>query len=81
MPSERLSTTSRPHRLLLGAFNTDPQPSNVVQWYDIADDRYIETRSEHIIVRPGSTQDLATRFLTWIEHALQRIREDEYETW
>ncbi len=69
-------------RLLVGAFNTDPKPTNIVQWYDLPDGRYLELRAEHIDVRPATHQDLAARFNTWIERAVQRMRDDQYEeTW
>jgi hypothetical protein len=67
--------------LLVGRMNSSPPPSNVVQWYDLPDGRYLETRAEHITVRPAAAQDLAARFDGWIQHALQRLREDEYENW
>ncbi|AHH21066.1 EspG family protein [Nocardia nova SH22a] len=67
--------------LHVGPFNSDVKPSNVVQWYDIPDGRYSEVRTEHITVRPASAQDLGTRFDAWIERALQRLREDESDTW
>ncbi|MBF4999773.1 ESX secretion-associated protein EspG [Nocardia sp. BSTN01] len=63
--------------LHVGAFNADVQPSNAVQWYDIPDGRYIETRGEHITVRPVDAGDLGVRFNFWIDCALQRLREDE----
>ncbi|WP_280264892.1 ESX secretion-associated protein EspG [Nocardia wallacei] len=68
-------------RLRIGAFNTDPATANVVQWYDLPHGRYIETRAEHITVRPLTPTDLTTRFTTWIDRALTRLREDEYQPW
>lgn len=67
--------------LLVGAFHADVRPSNVVQWYDLPDGRYAETRAEQITVRPLHTRDLVTRFDSWIERALQRLREDELDSW
>ncbi|MBO0853538.1 MAG: ESX secretion-associated protein EspG [Nocardia sp.] len=69
-------------QLLVGAFNSEPAPTNRVQWYDVTDDgRYLETRGEHITVRPVSAKDLAARFDGWIERELERRREDEYAPW
>ncbi|ATL67391.1 ESX secretion-associated protein EspG [Nocardia terpenica] len=67
--------------LHVGPFNTDPKPSNVVQWYDLADGRYIELRHEHITVRPVSARDIAARFTAWIDRALQREREEGDGVW
>ncbi|ATL65163.1 ESX secretion-associated protein EspG [Nocardia terpenica] len=68
-------------QLLVGAFNTTPEPWNMVQWYDVPDGRYIELRTEHITVRPVGTQELTSRFAAWIENALRRLRDDEGEEW
>lgn len=44
--------------------------------------RYLQQRTrEHLAVRPATPNDLTTCFATWIERTLQRLREDEPETW
>ncbi|WP_024805463.1 ESX secretion-associated protein EspG [Nocardia sp. BMG51109] len=68
-------------QLLVGAFNADPAPANGVLWCDFEDGRYLQTRDEHVTVRPVGAQDLASRFDAWIDRAVQRMREDQYETW
>ncbi|MBO0852346.1 MAG: ESX secretion-associated protein EspG [Nocardia sp.] len=67
--------------LRAGAFNTTPEPWNHLQWYDFPDGRYAETRGDHITLRPATAQDLSTRFTSWIDRALQRLREDEEDRW
>ncbi|MBU3062847.1 hypothetical protein KO481_15110 [Nocardia sp. NEAU-G5] len=48
---------------------------------DAADGRYLETRAEHITLRPAAPQDFSARFATWIDRARTCLREDEYESW
>ncbi|MBF6174654.1 ESX secretion-associated protein EspG [Nocardia blacklockiae] len=67
--------------LLVGPFNTDPQPSNEVQWCDLPDGRYLRTQGEHLTLRPATTQDLAAHFHAWFERAIALQREQEYEPW
>jgi hypothetical protein len=64
-------------------FHSATNPWYAVQWVDIArDGRYLQQRTrEHLTVRPATPQDLTTTFETWIERALQRLREDEPDTW
>lgn len=61
----------------------NPNPWYSVQWVDIAGDgRYLQQRTrEHLTVRPASPHDLTICFTTWIERALQRLREDQPDTW
>ncbi len=68
-------------QLRVGAFNTYPEPANMLQWFDAADGRYVEIRSENITLRPAAPQDLAARFGAWMDNILKRLREDEYERW
>ncbi|MQY19494.1 ESX secretion-associated protein EspG [Nocardia macrotermitis] len=58
-------------------------PWYAVQWVDVGrDGRYLQQRTrEHLTIRPASPQDLTTTFQTWIERALERLREDEPDTW
>ncbi|MEU7140484.1 ESX secretion-associated protein EspG [Nocardia sp. NPDC046473] len=65
--------------LYTGSILDRPDPWNTLQWHDIADDgRYTELRKiDQINVRPTTPQDLATQFTTWIDNAVQRLREDE----
>jgi len=62
--------------LRVGPLHARPEPTNTLQWYDIADDgRYTETHTQHITVRPTRPTDLATAFTTWLDRAAQRLRE------
>ncbi|MFI9509249.1 ESX secretion-associated protein EspG [Nocardia sp. NPDC052566] len=64
--------------LLIGPIHDRPSPRNTLRWYDITDDgRYTEQRTaEHITVRPTVPQDLAAEFTTWINKAVQQLREE-----
>jgi len=69
--------------LLTGSPFHHPNPWYAAQWIDIArDGRYLQLRTrEHLTVRPATPNDLTTHFATWIERALQRLRDDQPDTW
>lgn len=69
--------------LFTGSIFHTLDPWYATQWVDIArDGRYLQLRTrEHLTVRPASPRELTTTFETWIERALQRLREDEPDTW
>ncbi|MQY20444.1 ESX secretion-associated protein EspG [Nocardia macrotermitis] len=69
--------------LLTGSPFHHPNPWYTTQWLDIArDGRYLQLRTrEHLTIRPATPTDLSTCFATWIERALQRLREDEPDHW
>lgn len=49
-----------------------------MRWYDISGDgRYTERRTaDHIKIRPTTPQELSLQFTSWIDGAVQRLRED-----
>jgi len=59
----------------VGAFNTDLSPVATAQWFDAADGRYLETRTEHVTLRPATPQDLASRFTNWFDNAQSCLRD------
>src|SRR6266568_9459586 len=69
--------------LLTGSPSLNPAPWYTVQWVDFSGHgRYLMQRTrEHLTIRPATPNDLTTYFATWIERALQRLREDQPDTW
>jgi hypothetical protein len=68
--------------LLTGAVNKLSTPWHVLQWHDITGDgRYTEVRAGHITVQPTTPTDLAARFTSWIDNALQRLNDEANANW
>ncbi|WP_235747983.1 ESX secretion-associated protein EspG [Nocardia coffeae] len=67
--------------LLLGPIHAYPDPVQEIMWCDFDDGRYLQVRGEHISIRPAVAKDLSARFGAWIENAVQRQREEQYERW
>ncbi|WP_280387959.1 ESX secretion-associated protein EspG [Nocardia wallacei] len=66
-----------------GYLHSRPSPLFAVGWFDITGDgRYLQQQTrEHITVRPTTTQDLTACFESWIDRAVNRLREDQFDRW
>ncbi|MCX4092030.1 ESX secretion-associated protein EspG [Nocardia sp. alder85J] len=86
-PDPRRRLHRRTHRadgggvaaLTTGALYADPAPRYTTQWLDIpGDGRYLQQLSaDHLTLRPVAVTDLTALFAGWIDHTLQRRRDNE----
>ncbi|MFE3545660.1 ESX secretion-associated protein EspG [Nocardia sp. NPDC059177] len=61
-------------RLYIGTARSAADHSGVVRWFDVTGDgRYVETRGQHVTVRPGSREELTARFVNWVDRAGRQL--------
>ncbi|MBB5911553.1 hypothetical protein BJY24_000420 [Nocardia transvalensis] len=80
---DRPSDGSGAAGLHTGYLYTRHDPLFAVGWFDVAGDgRYLQQASrEHLTIRPATTQELTACFESWIERAVERLREDNVRSW
>ncbi|MFE1594742.1 ESX secretion-associated protein EspG [Nocardia sp. NPDC058705] len=63
-------------RLYVGTGQPPADHAGVLRWFDVTNDgRYIETRGQHVNVRPATGNDLTTRFAAWIDRADRQLNQ------
>ncbi len=69
-------------RLLVGPPQSAADHSGVLRWFDVTEDgRYLESRGTHVAVRPGTRDELITRFTGWVDRARRLLSEQQSSHW